>query len=221
MVTYIPLFIAPVIFLLLIIFASGGMEKKDWRLFTSSYFMGILAALPMLLAVYYVKHYWLEHAASIRRILFFAFALIGFLSEFFKFLVLRYKYITHTALTKPFDGILYGVMISLGYSTLANVFFFYEWDYTLQLSTVLYTLPVANLLTGIILGFFVGMGKFRKPSFIDSVTGLGAAIFFQGLYNFCLFSEDYILLGLVATGTLVIAVTLAIKSLNTDMKMML
>ncbi|MCF8365710.1 MAG: PrsW family intramembrane metalloprotease [Bacteroidales bacterium] len=206
---------------MLIIIASGGMEKKDWSLFTGSYFLGILAALPMLVAVYYVKHYWLEHAASIRRIIFFAFALIGFLSEFSKFLILRYKYITNTALTKPFDGILYGVMISLGYSTLANVFFFYEWDYTSQISIVLYTLPVANLLTGIVLGFFVGMGKFRKPSFIDSITGLGAAIFFLGFYNFCLFSEDYLLLGLVAAGTLIITVTLSIKSLNTDMKSMM
>lgn len=221
MVEYIPLLIAPAIFLILITIAKGGMDKKDWGFFSGSYFFGILAAIPMIVAVYYVKHYWLEHATSIRRILFFAFALIGFLSEFFKFLVLRYKYITNDLLTKPFDGILYGVVISLGYTTAANVFFFYEWDYTSQLPTLLYTMPLANLITGVVLGFFVGMGKFRKPSFIDSLTGLGAAVFFQGLYNFCLFSEDYLLLGLVAAATIIIAITLSIKSLNTDIKSML
>jgi len=136
-------------------------------------------------------------------------------------LVLRYKYITNDPLTKPFDGILYGVLISLGYATVANVFFFFEWDYTDQLSTLLYTIPFANLITGIVLGFFIGMGKFRKPSFIDSLTGLGAAVFFQGFYNFCLFSQDYLLLGLVAAGTIIISITLAIKSLNTDTKSML
>ena len=221
MVEHIPLFIAPALFLILIIIARGGMEKKDWGLFSSSYFFGILAAIPMILAVFYVKHYWLVHATSIRRILFFAFALIGFLFDFFKFLVLRYRYITNDLLTKPFDGILYGVLISLGFATAANVFFFYEWDYTNRLSTLLYTVPLANLITGVILGFFVGMGKFRKPSFIDSLTGLGAAIFFQGFYNFCMFSEDYLLLGLVASGTIIIAITLAVKSLNTDLKSML
>jgi protease PrsW len=204
--------------MLLIIIANGGMEKKDWRVFSGSYFFGFLAAVPMIIAVYYVKNYWLDHASSIRRILFFSFALIGFLSELFKFLILRYKYITNESLTKPFDGILYGVMISLGYATVANVFFFFEWDYTNQLGIVLYTIPFANLLTGIILGFFIGMGKFRKPSFIDSITGLGAAIFFQGLYNFCLFSEDYLLLGIVAAGTLIIAITLSVKSVNSDVK---
>jgi len=220
-VEYIPLLVAPAIFLILITFAKGGMDKKDWGLFSGSYFLGILAAIPMMVAVFYVKHYWLEHASSIRRILFFAFALIGFLSEFFKFLVLRYKYITNDLLTKPFDGILYGVLISLGYATAASVFFFYEWNYTSELSILLYTIPLANLIIGIILGFFVGMGKFRKPSFIDSLTGLGAAVFFQGFYNFCLFSEDYLLLGLVAAGTIIIAITLAVKSLNTDIKSML
>jgi len=161
-VEYIPLLIAPALFLLLIIIAKAGMEKKDWGLFSSSYFFGIVAAIPMIVAVYYVKHYWLVHATSIRRILFFAFALIGFLAEFSKFLVLRYKYITKDSLTKPFDGILYGVLISLGYATAANVFFFFEWDYTDQLSTLLYTIPFANLITGIVLGFFIGMGKLNK-----------------------------------------------------------
>jgi len=201
--------------------AKGGMENKTWTLFFSSFFFGILAAIPMAIAVYYVKNNWLIHAASIRRILFFAFVLIGFLAELFKFLFLRYKFITNASLTKPFDGILYGVVISLGYATAAGIFFLFEWDYTDRLSIVLYSIPFANLLTGIILGFFIGMGKFRKPSFIDSLTGLGAAVFFQGFFNFCLFSEDYLLLGLVAAGTFIISILLSTKSINTDFKTML
>jgi len=218
---FIPLFIAPVIALVLLILAYGGMEKKSWNLFLASFFFGLLAAIPMIVAFYYIRHNWLEHATSIRRILFFAFGVVGFLAEFFKFLFLRYKIITNEAITKPFDGILYSVMISMGYASLAGIFFFYEWDYTGQLSTVLYSIPFANLFTGIILGFFIGMGKFRKPAFIDSLTGLGAAIFFQGFFNFCLFSEDYLLLGLVAFGTLIICIMLSVKSINTDLKSML
>lgn len=217
---YIPLIIAPAIYILLILLGRGAMERKAWLLFAGAFFFGIIASIPMIGAMYYIKHYWLEHAASIRRIIFFAFAVIAFLAEVFKFLFLRYKYITNDLLTKPFDGILYGIVLSLGYATAANVFFFFEWDYTEMTSIVLYSLPVANLFTGIILGFFIGMGKFRKPSFIDSITGLGAAIFFHGLYNFCLLSEDYLLLALVGAGTLIICIMLWIKSMNTDVKMM-
>lgn len=196
------------------------MEKKSWTTLVSSYFFGIVAAIPMILAVYLVKTYWLEHAASIRRILFFGFVLIGFLSEFFKFLFLRYKFAASENFTKPFDGILYSILISMGFATVANVFFYFEWDYTQQLATVLYTLPFANILIAIILGFFVGMGKFRVTTVVDSLTGLVAAIFFQGFYNFCLLSQDYLLLGLVSFGTLVISILLAVKSVNTDGKNM-
>lgn len=221
MTEYIPLIIAPAIFILLLILSHGAMERKAWLLFSGSFFIGLLAAIPMIAAMYYVKHYWLEHAGSIRRIIFFAFAVIGFLAELIKFLFLRYKYITNESLTKPFDGILYGIVISLGFATAANIFFFFEWDYTQMTSVVLYSLPFANLFTGIILGFFIGMGKFRNPSFIDSITGLGAAIFFQGFYNFCLFSEDYLLLLLVGVGTLIICIMLSVKSINTDVKTMI
>jgi RsiW-degrading membrane proteinase PrsW (M82 family) len=217
----IPLFIAPFIFLVLVIIARAGMEKKDWALFMSSYFLGFVAVIPMVLAVYIISTYWLQHVQSIRRILFYSFIVIGFLSEFSKFLILRYKYISNDSLTKPFDGILYSVLISMGFATMANLYFYYEWTYTENLSVVLYTLPFANLLIGIIMGFFIGLGKFRSSTHADSITGLGAAMFFQGFFNFCLFSQDYLLLGLVAFGTLIICIMLMVKSLNTDLKSMM
>jgi len=217
----VPLFIAPLLFILLAFLAHSGMENRTWKLFTSSFFFGIIASLPMIIAVFVVKEYWLGPALSLRRILFFSFALIGFLSETFKFIFLRFKFIPSEEVTKPFDGILYSIVISLGYATAANIFFFYYWDFTENQDIVLYTLPFANLLMGIILGFFTGMSKFRTSNSIDALTGLAAAIFFQGFYNFCLYSEDYLLLGLVAFGTLIISIMLAAKSLNTNVNSMI
>ncbi|MFA5476343.1 MAG: hypothetical protein WC271_06540, partial [Bacteroidales bacterium] len=87
-----------------------------------------------------------------------------------------------------------------------------------NLLTVLYAVPFANLLTGVILGFFVGMGKFRSGGSFDSLTGLLAAIFFNGFFSFCLFSQDYLLLAMVAAGTLIICIMLSVRSINTDVK---
>ncbi len=214
----IPLFIAPAFFLLLLLIAQAGMEKKTLKLFAGSYFFGFVAALPMIIAIYLVNTYWLVHVQSLRRILFYGFVLIGFLSEVTKFVILRYKYITNPQITKPFDGILFSIMISMGFATLANIYFYFQWDYSDNLLTVLYAVPFANLLTGIILGFFVGMGKFRTSSSFDSLTGLVAAVFFNGFFSFCLFSQDYLLLALVAAGTLLICIMLSVRSINTDVK---
>ena len=65
------------------------------------------------------------------------------------------------------------------------------------------------------MGFFVGMAKFRTQS-LDSFTGLTAAIFFHGFFVFNLISRDYLLLGLVFFGTMIIVIMLAFKSLNTN-----
>lgn len=221
-----PLIIAPIFFLLLLFLARSGMENRTWNLFASSFFFGMLAAIPAIVAVYLVKEYWLGPLLSIRRVLFLSFAVIGFLAETFKFLFLRFRFVASDEITKPFDGILYALLISLGYSTIANLFFYFNWDFTysgmnyvedqLNRNTLLYTMPFANMMFAVILGFFTGMSKFRTSNSIDALTGLAAAIVFQGFYNFCLFTHDYILLGLVGFGTLIITIMLGVKSFNTN-----
>jgi RsiW-degrading membrane proteinase PrsW (M82 family) len=205
---YLPLLIAPLIFLILIFFARKIMEKKVLNLFASAYFLGLLTAIPMILVLYFVYSYWLTHVQSLRRIVFYSFVLIGFLSELFKFLLLRFYYLPKKSFTKPFDGILFSVMIAMGYATAANVYFFYEWRYTDGIRIVLYTLPVAVFFISIIMGFFIGLSKFRSNNF-DSLTGFSAAVILFGFYSFCLLSGDYLLLSLIGGGVILIAFLLA------------
>jgi len=47
------------------------------------------------------------------------------------------------------------------------------------------------------------------------MTGLGAAVFFQGLFNFCFCTNDKRLLIIFCIGTAIIALLLAIKGVNT------
>lgn len=210
---YLPLLIAPLIFLILIFLQERLWKKKVLNLFASAYFLGLLTAIPMILVLYFVYSYWLTHVQSLRRIVFYSFVLIGFLSELFKFLLLRFYYLPKKSFTKPFDGILFSVMIAMGYATAANVYFFYEWRYTDGIRIVLYTLPVAVFFISIIMGFFIGLSKFRSNNF-DSLTGFSAAVILFGFYSFCLLSGDYLLLSLIGGGVILIAFLLAAKSLN-------
>ncbi len=212
---YMPLLIAPFVFFVLILLARKIMEKKVLNLFASAYFIGLLTAIPMILALYFVYEYWLTHVSSLRRIVFYSFALIGFLSEFTKFLLLRFYYLPKESFTKPFDGILFSVMIAMGYATTANAYFLYYWNYSDNLKMVLFTLPAAMIFIPAIMGFFIGMSKYRN-NYFDSLTGLMAATFFYGFYSFCLISQDYALLGLYGGGVVIISVLLAVKSLNTN-----
>jgi len=209
-------FIAPALMVLLALVSFEIMDKASYKAYLSSYFLGILTVIPMILALMVADNMNLIHERSIRRILLFSFFLVGFIAEFSKFLLLRFYFLPKEIITKPVDGILYLINISLGFVTVTNVYFTFFWSDLLPIHAVNFTLPVANILFGIIMGFFLGMTKFRT-NFVDSYTGLAAAIFFQGLYNFCLLSKDYLLLGIVALGTLIIAIILSSKAINTDL----
>jgi len=209
-------FIAPALMVLLALVSFEIMDKASYKAYLSSYFLGILTVIPMILALMVADNMNLIHERSIRRILLFSFFLVGFIAEFSKFLLLRFYFLPKEIITKPVDGILYLINISLGFVTVANVYFTFFWSDLLPIHAINFTLPLANILFGIIMGFFLGMTKFRT-NFVDSYTGLAAAIFFQGLYNFCLLSKDYLLLGIVALGTLIIAIILSSKAINTDL----
>lgn len=210
--------IPPVIALALILMASRILDKKTLAQFTSSYFLGILTVIPMIIGLYLASHYSLiENTRSLRRILLFSFVIVGFLAEFTKFLLLRYYFIPKEVISKPFDGILYSIMISMGFATVANIYFYLALPDPFNQPVVSLSLPFANLINGTILGFFIGFGKFKKRS-VDSLTGIGATVFFQGFYIFGLLVNDYLLLGLVGFVTLIIAALLCLRSLNTDVQ---
>jgi RsiW-degrading membrane proteinase PrsW (M82 family) len=213
--TIISFFIAPAIMIILALLSFKIMDRKTFKSYLGSYFLGILAVIPMILALVVANHFGMVHDRSIRRILFFSFFLVGFFAEFSKYLLLRFYFLPKDLISKPVDGILYSVNIALGFATVANIYFSLQWSGLLSIHIVNFSLPFANLLFGVIMGFFLGMAKFRT-NYIDSLTGLGTAIFFQGFYNFCLISHDYLLLGLVSLGTLIIAIMLVVKSISTD-----
>jgi hypothetical protein len=64
------------------------------------------------------------------------------------------------------------------------------------------------------MGFFIGLGKLRKMKIIDSMTGLAAAVFFHGLYSFCLITKDFKLLLAFFVGSTIIAISLCLAALR-------
>ncbi len=155
--------IPPVIALALILMASRILDKKTLAQFTSSYFLGILTVIPMIIGLYLAFHFSLiENTRSLRRILLFSFVIIGFLAEVTKFLLLRYYIIPKEGISKPFDGILYSVMISMGFATVANIYFYLMMPAPFNLPVVSLSLPFANLIIGIVMVFLLDLASSKN-----------------------------------------------------------
>jgi Na+-driven multidrug efflux pump len=90
-------------------------------------------------------------------------------------------------------------------------------DLTMNLPNTLTAGP-ANAIFGVMMGFFIGLGKLRKIRFIDAMTGLGAAIFFHALYDFCLLTKDYKMLWAFFIGATIIGISLCIAALRMQLE---
>jgi RsiW-degrading membrane proteinase PrsW (M82 family) len=207
-------FIAPVIALLLIFYMKFKFQVKTYSLIKKAFLFGVISVLILVLAQILASYLRLDEPRSIRRMIFYAFVIIGFSSEFAKFLILRYYFQPKENFKGPLDGIIYSFLISLGFATVATILYAYNVIGSNVGLLFLFTYALANIVFAILLGFFVGLGKTRKNRFIDSMTGLLAAAFFHGLYILCFLTRDYRLLIILAVGSIIITILLTLKSLK-------
>jgi RsiW-degrading membrane proteinase PrsW (M82 family) len=135
-------------------------------------------------------------------------------AELGKYIFLRGFVYPKEVFKTPVDGIIFSVMISMGFATMNNILYFINIpDLSVNIPNALTAGP-ANAIFGVIMGFFIGLGKLRKMKLVDTMTGLAAAVFFHGLYDFCLLTKDYKLLVAFFVGATIIAVSLCIAALR-------
>lgn len=210
-----PLLISPFIFLMLFLYLRYKYPKGQFRLFFKALGLGCLMAIPVILANMLANYLNLDGALSIRRMFMYSFVFVGFITELSKFIPLFSSIMKHKSFNGAPDGIIYTIAISTGLTTLYAIYYQYfgvkvegDWLYIIVVGPM-------NALLAVTLGFFSGMGKVRKNKFIDSMTGIGAAAFFHGLFRFTLLSNDMLFFYLVAGGLLFISIILIRKSITT------
>ncbi len=212
MVTIVGLLISPVIFLALFFYLKYKFPGGGFDLLFRAFIWGCIIAIPVIMADQVAHYLQIDGARSIRRMIVYSFVVVAFVSEISKFLPLRLSIVKRNRFSGPNPGIHYSVAVALGLATIYAVYHAY-FSAMSGADTVYYlSIGPMNAVLGIIMGFFLGMGKLRKNLFIDSMTGLAATIFFHGIYRFTLLTSDITLFWLFVTGTFFIAAILVFKS---------
>lgn len=211
----ISLLISPIIFLILYLYLKYKFPRGQFRLLFIALGLGVLMAVPVILFDQIAQYINIDGAKSARRMFLYAFVFVGFVIEVSKFIPLHGLVMKHKSFNGPSDGIVYTIAISTGLTSLYVLYYLLFGTHVDGDALYLYTLGPVNALLAVILGFFAGMGKARKNRFIDSMTGIGAAAFFHGLFRFALLSNDHLFFYLIAGFILFIALILLRKSLTT------
>lgn len=124
-----------------------------------------------------------------------AFLLVALVEEAVKFSVLRFYSYPRKSFDEPLDGIVYGVMASMGFATLENIMYVLQASqsgsgYQVAFLRMFLAVP-AHATFGIVMGYFAGKAKFDPANGIMwMLKGLFWAIFFHGAYDFFLFLQS-------------------------------
>lgn len=218
---YVSILIPPLIALVIFLSVRTKKETISQRLLLLSFLYGILGIVIVVLVQLLAAHFGLDSLRNLRRILFYSLVIVAFFSEFSKYFFLKIFCFPDSSFKSPLDGILYSIMIAMGFATMNNILTLVNIpNLTVNYINALTSGP-ANFIFGGLMGFFIGLGKVRKMKWIDSMTGLAAAIFFHALYAFTLITNDYKLLTAFFIGSVIILVSLWVAAvrMDTDIRM--
>ncbi len=191
---YIALALAPGIAICLYVFYTDVYNREPKINLLMSFIFGGLAILPAV---------WFESSftesvldGSIGAVAFFSYIIVAFSEEFSKFIGLRFYAYKQKSFDEPFDGIVYSVMVGMGFATVENLLYvlkYAEMGKGLEVGITRMFLSVpAHGTFAVVMGYFVGKAKFSSGnSTALLMTGLLGAIFFHGTFDFFLFIKDY------------------------------
>jgi len=206
--------IPPFIAILIYLYLKFKFKHWSFSLLLKSFLWGMISIVLVIAVQFLADYFELDRLNNIRRILFYALVIMAFFAEMGKFFFLKVFVYPKKEFKTPVDGIIFAVMISMGFATMNNILYFINIpNLTVSVANALTAGP-ANVIFGVIMGFFIGLGKLRKMRLLDSMTGLVAAVFFHGLYDFCLLTKDYRLLWAFFIGATIIAVSLCFAALR-------
>jgi len=207
---------APVITVIIYIYIKDEFEKEPKLLLLYNFLFGAIASILISSVLYLLYDILLPHPDRLNVFHQFlkAFFMVGLVEEFSKYIIVRYYAQPKKAFNEPFDGIIYAVMVSMGFAFVENLLYVFDGGIQVALIRAITAVP-AHAVFAIIMGYFMGIAKFSNHKIKWNLIGLGLAIIFHGTYDFFLFINFIPGISLGAFVSLIIGIILAKRAIKT------
>jgi protease PrsW len=183
--------IAPGLAISLYIFFKDQYNREPRRHLVISFFLGILSAGIALIAETFLMGFTRDvFQESILTTAIQAFLVVALVEEWSKYIMVRSYAFPKPEFDEPFDGIVYAVMVSMGFATIENIGYVMEHGYTTAFLRMFLSVP-AHACFAIIMGYNMGKAKFagsKRTAYM--LKGIFWAVFWHGSYDFFLFLQD-------------------------------
>lgn len=220
--------IAPGIAICLFIYSLNKYKKEPPAHLVIAFVLGMFSTLPAFLVQSLsgdVRDDPSRH--SILSYIWYAFVIVALSEEGGKFLLLRLYAYPKKTFTEPFDGVIYAVMIGMGFATVENIEYVWQFGWSTGVTRFFLAVP-AHASFAVLMGYNVGMAKSRRQtdqgqSVWLMLKGLLIAVLFHGSFDFFVFLQQnqaataYFSTGLLSFGAFAsfyIAMRLALRSIR-------
>lgn len=177
--------IAPGLALLSYFYLRDQYDSEPILTVFKTFLFGALLVFPIMFIQYVLEVENIFQSSFVN-----AFLSSSMLEEFFKWFILFYVVYQHADFDEPYDGIVYGAAVSLGFATLENIFYLVSNGLEFAIGRAL--LPVSShALFGVIMGYYIGKGKFTattKSKWI--ICSLLFPFILHGIYDYILLTQE-------------------------------
>lgn len=183
--------IAPSLALFSYFYLRDQFSQEPSKLLFQSFIYGAVLTFPILFLQFVFKEGEVFSNILATNIFF-----PSIIEEFFKWLVLLIAIFRHVDFEDPYDGILYGASVSLGFATIENILYLIEFGTDIAFIRAL--LPVSShALFGVVMGYYLGKAKFSHDKAEHKWLFMALFIPFvlHVLYNASLYFNDNLLAG--------------------------
>lgn len=182
--------LAPVLAIIIYIYLKDKYDREPKRLLLYNFLLGAFVSIIITSILYIVLNtvFPLTNKKSIIQQFIRAFFIVGLVEEFSKYVIVRYYAQPKKEFNEPFDGIVYAVMVSMGFAATENIFYVLDGGLTTAVLRAFTAIP-AHATFAILMGYFMGKAKFSKNRIQLNLLGLFLAVFFHGAYDFFLFID--------------------------------
>lgn len=178
--------LAPGVAIGVYIYLKDHHEREPLGLLLRSFLFGVLSIFVTLIISLIIEQFITIDEASLSEQAVHAFLIVALVEEFSKFIFVRGILYNNKHFNEPFDGIVYSVMVGMGFATFENILYAINGGFGTAIMRMFTAVP-AHAAFAVLMGFYLGKAKFEHKKSYYALHALGVATLFHGAYDYCLF----------------------------------
>ncbi|MFI5172752.1 MAG: PrsW family intramembrane metalloprotease [Chitinophagales bacterium] len=214
------LVLGPAIAIMIFFYAKDKNDREPFGILFLSFLAGCFSILPAIILEGALPAFIPNSSgSSLISVAIYTFVIIAASEEFSKYIFLRYYAYKRPSFNEPYDGIIYAVMVGMGFATIENLLYVYGADAgraawgTAGIRAI--TAIPAHASFAAVMGYYVGLAKFNKPQEKSLLfRGFLYATILHGFYDFFLFQQLTAGLYVGAAVSLVVGIVFGLRAIK-------